>query len=112
VPAYDYQCTECGRTVEVIHGVHAHGPKTCEVCGGTMRKLMSTPAIVFKGTGWAKKDARASGSSPGRSSSRPASKQGSVDGEGSDGAKAADGSSGSAGSTGSDGPSPAGPSSS
>jgi putative FmdB family regulatory protein len=59
VPVYDYACTQCGRTVEVTHGVHAHGPSVCEVCGGQMRKLLSTPAIVFKGSGWAKKDAQA-----------------------------------------------------
>jgi len=63
VPLYDYMCTNCERTVEVMHGVHAHGPKTCEYCGGPMRKLLSPPAIVFKGSGWAKKDARASHSS-------------------------------------------------
>ena len=60
MPVYDYACTVCDRTVEVTHGIHAHGPTTCEVCGGAMRKLLSPPAIVFKGSGWAKKDARAS----------------------------------------------------
>ena len=60
MPVYDYACTVCDRTVEVTHGIHAHGPSTCEVCGGPMRKLLSPPAIVFKGSGWAKKDARAS----------------------------------------------------
>jgi putative FmdB family regulatory protein len=59
LPVYDYACTECGRTVEVIHGVHGQGPAACEVCGSAMRKLLSPPAIVFKGSGWAKKDARA-----------------------------------------------------
>ena len=60
MPVYDYACTVCDRIVEVTHGIHAHGPATCEVCGGPMRKLLSTPAIVFKGSGWAKKDAQAS----------------------------------------------------
>jgi len=60
VPLYDYSCSQCGRTVEVSHGVHASGPSVCEVCGGAMRKLLSRPAIVFKGSGWAKKDAQAS----------------------------------------------------
>jgi len=60
VPIYDYTCESCGRTIEVVHSVHGHGPKACEVCGGRMRKLMSFPTIVFKGSGWAKNDARAS----------------------------------------------------
>jgi putative FmdB family regulatory protein len=58
VPLYDYECRNCGHIVEVLHGVNASGPAACEQCGGPMRKLMSTPAIVFKGSGWAKKDAR------------------------------------------------------
>ncbi|MDA8204164.1 MAG: FmdB family transcriptional regulator [Chloroflexi bacterium] len=71
MPVYDYACTQCGRTIEVTHGVHAHGPSACEACGGPMRKLLSSPAIVFKGSGWAKKDAQAASrarSSGGRSS--------------------------------------------
>ncbi len=74
MPLYDYICTNCQRTVEVMHGVHAHGPKTCEHCGGPMRKLLSPPAIVFKGSGWAKKDARVSHSSgKGSKTSHPTS---------------------------------------
>jgi putative FmdB family regulatory protein len=58
MPVYDYACTSCGRSVEVLHGVHVTGPEVCDVCGGRMRKLVSAPAVVFKGSGWAKKDAR------------------------------------------------------
>src|SRR5688572_21401061 len=55
--------------MEVIHGVNASGPTACEQCGGPMRKLVTTPSIVFKGSGWAKKDAR---------DARPAAKSGSA----------------------------------
>src|SRR4051794_40103274 len=58
MPLYDYQCQSCGHVAEVMHGVNASGPQNCERCGGQMRKLLSAPAIVFKGSGWAKKDAR------------------------------------------------------
>jgi len=58
MPLYDYQCQNCGHSVEVMHGVNEPGPQRCDRCGGAMRKLLSTPAIVFKGSGWAKKDAR------------------------------------------------------
>jgi putative FmdB family regulatory protein len=60
---YDYQCEKCAHVVEVTHGVHDKGPTRCEVCGGPMRKLMSSPSIHFKGSGWAKKDAHADRSS-------------------------------------------------
>lgn len=56
MPIYDYRCTSCGRVVEVLHSLSSTGPEGCEVCGGTLRRLISTPAIVFKGTGWAKKE--------------------------------------------------------
>src|SRR3954467_10878600 len=56
MPFYDYVCTQCGRRIEVMHGIHAEGPTTCEVCGGALKKAMSSPAIVYRGSGWAKKE--------------------------------------------------------
>jgi len=59
VPFYDYICQACGRRIEVMHGVHASGPDRCDACGGQLRRAISRPAIHFKGSGWAKMDARA-----------------------------------------------------
>lgn len=70
MPIYEYRCVACGREIEVIHGIHAEGPSNCDVCGSPMRKLVSTSAIVFRGGGWAKKDARDSRSA--RSADRTA----------------------------------------
>jgi putative FmdB family regulatory protein len=66
VPIYDYTCTACRHLTEVIHGVHDSGPRFCPECGaeGTMKKQLASPAIHFKGSGWAKKD-RGSGGSAG-----------------------------------------------
>ncbi|MEZ4597499.1 MAG: FmdB family zinc ribbon protein [Chloroflexota bacterium] len=58
MPIYDYVCESCGHVVEVMHSIAAPGPTTCERCGGAMKRALSVPAIVFKGSGWAKKDAR------------------------------------------------------
>ena len=58
MPIYDYSCANCGHVVEVVHGVHQPGPTVCPECGGLLRKRISPPAIHFRGTGWAKKDAR------------------------------------------------------
>jgi putative FmdB family regulatory protein len=55
VPRYDYSC-ENEHVVEVLHGVNEPGPARCAQCGRPMRKLISRTAIVFKGSGWAKKD--------------------------------------------------------
>ncbi len=59
MPIYDYRCSSCGNQVEVIHSIDGSGPTECDVCGSTMRKALSAPAIHFKGSGWAKKDAQA-----------------------------------------------------
>jgi putative FmdB family regulatory protein len=66
VPIYDYVCLDCAARIEVMHGVDAAGPSTCSACGGPLRKALSPPAIVFKGSGWAKKDARSATHSKGR----------------------------------------------
>jgi putative FmdB family regulatory protein len=60
MPIYEYDCSACGRRIEVMHSVHGTGPATCEACGGAMKKALSVPAIHFKGSGWAKKDAKSS----------------------------------------------------
>ena len=58
MPIYDYLCSNCRHLTEVIHGIHDAGPRFCPACGadGTMRKAMTTAAVHFKGSGWAKKD--------------------------------------------------------
>lgn len=58
MPIYEYVCQACGQRAEVIHGVHAEAPVACDACGGRLRRAVSVPAIVFKGSGWAKVDAR------------------------------------------------------
>jgi len=65
MPLYDYVCTACGTRIEVMHGVNDAGPGLCSACGGTLRRALSAPAIVFKGSGWAKKDARSAAPSKG-----------------------------------------------
>jgi putative FmdB family regulatory protein len=67
MPLYDYDCAACGRRFEVIYGVHAEGPTTCPLCGkGPVRKANTAPAVHYKGSGWAKKERRAT-ASPGTS---------------------------------------------
>ena len=75
MPLYDYDCTECGRRVEVIHGVHSPGPTHCPNCGGgPVRKAFAPPTVVFKGSGWAKVDRRSSSTGTKRESSDEPSK--------------------------------------
>ena len=60
MPLYDYDCAACGRRMEVVHGVYAPGPTHCPNCGGgPLKKAIAAPAVHFKGSGWAKRDRRA-----------------------------------------------------
>lgn len=61
MPLYEYQCDACGHRFEVIQKFSDAPIDTCPKCGATVHKLMSSPAIQFKGSGWyitdyAKKD--------------------------------------------------------
>ena len=53
MPIYEYECTDCGKTVEEIQAV-ADPPLTqCPACNNnSLRKLLSAPAFQFKGSGW------------------------------------------------------------
>jgi putative FmdB family regulatory protein len=91
VPIYDYLCGVCGRVTEVIHGINDQGPRFCPNCGteGAMRKALTAPAVVFKGSGWAKVDRRSSAGSSGSSGgSRSAAKPSSSPGESGGGSSA------------------------
>jgi putative FmdB family regulatory protein len=52
MPLYEYQCETCGTRVEKIQKFSDPPLATCDACGGVMRKLPSSPAIQFKGSGW------------------------------------------------------------
>ncbi len=81
MPLYEYQCDACGHAFEVIQKFSDAPIETCPKCGGTVHKLMSSPAIQFKGTGWyvtdyAKKDGGAA------AKEHPAAKEASADTKG------------------------------
>jgi putative FmdB family regulatory protein len=53
VPIYEYECEACGHRFERIQKFSDPPVETCPNCGkGKVRKLFSSPAIQFKGTGW------------------------------------------------------------
>ncbi|RPJ84592.1 MAG: zinc ribbon domain-containing protein [Acidobacteria bacterium] len=52
MPLYEYQCETCGNRFEVIQKFADKPLETCRECGGSVHKLLSAPAIQFKGTGW------------------------------------------------------------
>jgi putative FmdB family regulatory protein len=52
MPLYEYKCDSCGATFEVIQRFSDAPIENCRVCGGPVHKVLSAPAIHFKGSGW------------------------------------------------------------
>lgn len=53
MPLYEYRCGKCGKQTEVIQSFSEKPLRICPHCGArALKKLMSAPAIQFKGSGW------------------------------------------------------------
>ncbi len=52
MPIYEYGCKACGERTEVLQKAKDKPLACCPKCGGAVVKLISSPAIQFKGTGW------------------------------------------------------------
>ena len=52
MPLYEYQCEKCAHRFEVIQKFSDAPIDVCPKCGGPVVKLLSSPAIQFKGSGW------------------------------------------------------------
>ena len=72
MPLFEYLCESCGLTVEAIQSVGEPPLANCDRCGSPLKKLLSAPAVQFKGTGWYVSDYGKSGSSASRKSDAPA----------------------------------------
>jgi putative FmdB family regulatory protein len=51
LPLYEYECPKHG-TFERMQKFSDPPVTACPTCGGPVEKLLSAPAIQFKGTGW------------------------------------------------------------
>ena len=69
MPLYEYECDACGGRFEVIQKF-SETTEQCRRCGkGPVRRLMSSPAIQFKGSGFYITDYPKTGKSGGESAS-------------------------------------------
>ena len=74
MPLYDYRCHKCGEVFEVRQKFSDELLRQHEGCGGELERLISAPALQFKGSGWYVTDYAKNGKSPSTSSSSPESK--------------------------------------
>jgi len=52
MPLYEYECEACAHRFEVIQKFSDAPISVCPKCGGPVQKLLSSPAIQFKGSGF------------------------------------------------------------
>ena len=57
MPIFDYYCTSCQHTTEILHKLSDPVPLACPACGqiGLVKKLCA-PRIRLAGTGWYETD--------------------------------------------------------
>jgi putative FmdB family regulatory protein len=66
MPIYEYSCSKCGKTIEVIQKLSDPPLTTHKSCGGQLTKLISAAGFQFKGTGWYVTDYARKGTEPNR----------------------------------------------
>jgi putative FmdB family regulatory protein len=52
MPLYEYECTACHKHTEKIQKFSDPEITVCPHCGGKLQRVISAPAISFKGGGW------------------------------------------------------------
>jgi len=52
MPLYEYECTACHRRTEKIQKFSDPEITVCPQCGGHLERVLSAPAVSFKGGGW------------------------------------------------------------
>jgi putative FmdB family regulatory protein len=52
MPLYEYECTTCHKHTEKIQKFSDPEITVCPHCGGHLERVVSAPAIAFKGGGW------------------------------------------------------------
>ena len=52
MPLYEYECTQCHQRTEKIQKFSDPEITICPHCGGHLERVLSAPAVSFKGGGW------------------------------------------------------------
>jgi putative FmdB family regulatory protein len=92
MPIYEYECLKCGKRTEILQRLGEAPLAACPECGGQVKKLISSPAFQFKGSGWYATDyaAKKGGPESGQESKESKSEGSESKAEGGDKAEKAD----------------------
>ena len=52
MPIYEYLCEDCAHKFELKQSMKDDPVATCARCGKSVGRIISAPAIMFKGSGW------------------------------------------------------------
>ena len=52
MPLYEYECPSCHHRFEKIESYSAPEKRKCPQCGKMAGRVLTAPAIQFKGSGW------------------------------------------------------------
>ena len=67
MPTYELECLRCATVVEIRKAITEEIiERFHEGCGGEFRRIYTTPAVVYQGSGFAKKDRQKGGPNHGR----------------------------------------------
>jgi putative FmdB family regulatory protein len=72
MPIYEFECKKCKAHIEVYQRHSDKSPTKCRKCGGKLEKVISAPAIQFKGSGWYVTDYAQKATKGDKSESEPA----------------------------------------
>ena len=64
MPLYEYRCHRCGEVFEVLQKFSDEPLAVHQDCGGEVERLISPPALQFKGSGWYVTDYAGNAKSP------------------------------------------------
>jgi putative FmdB family regulatory protein len=97
MPLYEFECEDCKTRFERIQKFSDANPDVCPTCGkGPVRRLLSSPAIQFKGSGFYITDYAKKSSPDASSSSKSSAEKSGSDSKSGDGGSSGTSSSSSA----------------
>ncbi|MGQ9731384.1 MAG: FmdB family zinc ribbon protein [Candidatus Zipacnadales bacterium] len=77
MPIYEYECKKCGYRFDVLQSFSEPPVRTCrnDGCRGRVRKVLSPPTVIYKGSGFYTTDYARKGGGNGEISKRSKDKE-------------------------------------